>query len=461
LQLCGGWVEALQNLGVCELTLDEVQSALARFGEAHRLAPDHPDLEEAQGIACERLGRVDDARRWYQAAARRYPHDWLRTLRASKPMEPIAADEESIEAACRQIDKAIERADSETRPLQLAVLHNSGAEPPMLLTYQRLEVRSLLERYADVFSRRLRFEPPVRPPGKPHVGIVVTGGHEGVFVKCFAGIARRLAGPDLKVSLVCPASSANIIDHLCGRDTFAYVRIPARLDQAAQAIRAAGVHLLYYWEIGTDSINYFLPFLRAAPLQASGWGWPVTSANQAVDFYISAEGLDFASSAPDYRERLVRLPSLGTCFDRPRLPQKLEARQAFGVAASDHLYLCHQNLRKWHPQFDPLLEAIFQADPAGRLVFIADKQPPITEALLRRLRRAAPTAAARAMPITFLDRPRYLNLLAVADVALDTRIYGGGANTVYEAIGLGTPIVTWPAAVHRAAGQPPRWAALA
>jgi protein O-GlcNAc transferase len=117
------------------------------------------------------------------------------------------------------------------------------------------------------------------------------------------------------------------------------------------------------------------------------------------------------------------------------------------------VYLCHQNLRKWHPRFDALLETICATDPRARLVCIADKQVAITQALTRRLARSAPAAAARLTPIGFLDKPRYLDLLSVADVALDTRPYGGGANTVYDAIAVGTPIVTWPAEIHRG-----RWA---
>ena len=40
--------------------------------------------------------------------------------------------------------------------------------------------------------------------------------------------------------------------------------------------------LIYFWEVGTDTTNYFLPFCRLAPVQCTGWGWPETSAAPAV-----------------------------------------------------------------------------------------------------------------------------------------------------------------------------------
>jgi predicted O-linked N-acetylglucosamine transferase (SPINDLY family) len=44
---------------------------------------------------------------------------------------------------------------------------------------------------------------------------------------------------------------------------------------------------------------------------------------------------------------------------------------------------------------------------------------------------------------------RYLNLVAKADVILDTLYYTGGANTAYDAIAVGTPYVTLPFELHR------------
>ena len=47
------------------------------------------------------------------------------------------------------------------------------------------------------------------------------------------------------------------------------------------------------------------------------------------------------------------------------------------------------------------------------------------------------------------DRPNYLGWLTCATLAHDPIGYGGGANTIYDAVGMGTPVVTSPGRFHR------------
>jgi predicted O-linked N-acetylglucosamine transferase (SPINDLY family) len=74
--------------------------------------------------------------------------------------------------------------------------------------------------------------------------------------------------------------------------------------------------------------------------------------------------------------------------------------------------------------------------------------------LLDRFRRTMPDVVNRVRAIPRMERDPYLALVALADVALDTLHYGGGANTVYDAVAMGTPTVTLPEEFHRS-----RWAA--
>jgi hypothetical protein len=36
-------------------------------------------------------------------------------------------------------------------------------------------------------------------------------------------------------------------------------------------VRETACDLIYYWKVGTDALNYFLPFGRLAPVQCTGW----------------------------------------------------------------------------------------------------------------------------------------------------------------------------------------------
>lgn len=60
----------------------------------------------------------------------------------------------------------------------------------------------------------------------------------------------------------------------------------------------------------TDSSNYFLRFHRLAPVQCTGWGWPLSSGAPEIDYHITSEGLAPAGAERHFRELLARLPHL-------------------------------------------------------------------------------------------------------------------------------------------------------
>jgi protein O-GlcNAc transferase len=176
-----------------------------------------------------------------------------------------------------------------------------------------------------------------------------------------------------------------------------------------------------------------------------------------VDWYVSAAPLEPPDADAHYTERLARLPSLPTCYERPPAPpppaNPAARRRAFGVGADTPVYLCVQNVRKLHPDFDEVLAALLARDRRGRVVLVADEQPGITEAVMRRLRRALGPDVSRVGVVPRQERAAYLRLVSSSDVLLDTLHYGSGANTVADAVACGTPLVTLPGQFHRG-----RWA---
>jgi hypothetical protein len=93
----------------------------------------------------------------------------------------------------------------------------------------------------------------------------------------------------------------------------AYARSPKghqRFDLAVEQLRAAAFDALYFWEVGTDATNYFLPFCRLAPLQVTGWGWPETSGAPELDCHVSSAALAPPGAERLFTEPLARLPRL-------------------------------------------------------------------------------------------------------------------------------------------------------
>ena len=227
-----------------------------------------------------------------------------------------------------------------------------------------------------------------------------------------------------------------------------YSAIPFHLQRAAETIADQKLDILVYPDIGMDPITLSLARLRLAPVQCVMWGHPVTTGIPTVDYFISSELLEPADGDEHYTERLVRLKTLPTYYYRPRLRAELKGRSDFGLADDLHIYLCPQNLFKFHPDFDHPMAEILRRDPNGQVVLIEGLHPHWTELLLRRYGCTIPDVLDR---IKFVSRQGYhdfLDLVAVSDVLLDPFHFGGG-NTTYEAIGIGVPIATLPSAYMR------------
>jgi predicted O-linked N-acetylglucosamine transferase (SPINDLY family) len=205
---------------------------------------------------------------------------------------------------------------------------------------------------------------------------------------------------------------------------------------------------LYYWEVGTDATNYFLPFLRLAPVQCTSWGVQVTSGVPQIQYYLSSELVEPSGAASHYSERLVTARTL-LCYRSRQQPGKPGmSRLRFGFDRAEHLYVCPQQLGKMHPDFDRPLAQLLRRDPCGKLVLTADTRSQAAHILRARHQQTMPDVADRIVYLPRQEYDAYLALLAVADVLLDPP-YFGGVNTTYDGLAAGTPIVTCPSGFHR------------
>jgi len=453
LRLKPDWGDAWLNLANAHYDGHDLEAAAAAYRRAMELKPGESDVEEGLGNCLVAQGKTAEATEVYRRTNINRPERWLRALRCDALAPPVVPEAAFIDEYRARLNASLDRY-GDAGPIDVATLHSTGAEPPMLLAYHGRDDRTLKERWAALFASRL--PPADRPPrrnDRPRVGFVVTHGHEGVFARCLGDLVAQLDRTERDIVLVVSRAGANVLRHMLPTANFEYFILPERVDHAAAALRETGFDVLVYWEIGTDTMNYALPLFRPAQVQAACWGWPVTSGLPVVQDFISAAALEPPDGETHYTERLVKLVCLPTYYIRPPVPAKPRPKEAFGFAPTDHVYLCQQNVRKYHPDFDPILAGILRADPKGVIGVIADEQLAITELLMCRLRQAMPDVIDRVRIIGRLEREAYLELCAAADVILDTPHYGGGANTMLDAVAAGTPVVTFTGPYHRG-----RWA---
>lgn len=449
-------VDCWIGLAAAHLDLGEAAESIECLEQARRLDPQREELDRLLGDALSRQGRQQDAATAYARHGQRHGESWWQSLRRELMCAIIPASESAIDEERARILQVVERYQGESRSIPAGEWHRTQIEPPMTLTYHGRDERSMKSAFAALYEPMIApLEPLSRTrTGRPIVGVVVTTGHEGVFDRCLGPLVARLAARgNLDVRLISTRAGLNVLRHLRPDFPGGMLEIPVEIDAAARTIQTAGVDVLHYWEIGTDSTNYFLPFFQPAPIQTGTWGWPSTAGTTRVTGFVSGEALEISKSNADYVENLFSLHSLPTLYAPPPAPSTPVRSGLQIVPAEAHLYVCVQNLRKLQPGFDGLIGDLLRHDPRGWLLCLADEQPFITELFRRRLQRSIPDVLPRIRCVQRLPREQYLELVTAADVLLDSRPYGGGANTAADALATGTPVVTWPGNAHRGRWQ--------
>jgi protein O-GlcNAc transferase len=227
-----------------------------------------------------------------------------------------------------------------------------------------------------------------------------------------------------------------------------YVVVPREVAKARQLIADQKLDILFFTDVGMDALTYTLAFSRMAPVQCTTWGHPVTTGSPTMDFFLSSNLLEIPEANAHYTEKLLRLPTLGTYYYKPRITEARKTRNAFGLVGGKHLYLCPQTLFKYHPEFDPVIAEILKRDVDGELIVIEGRTPNWNRLLKERWSRVMPEVVKRIRWLPTLPNQDFLQFMAVADVMLDPLHFGGG-NTSYEALAVGTPVVTLPGAYLR------------
>jgi predicted O-linked N-acetylglucosamine transferase (SPINDLY family) len=441
------------NLGSALGAKRDFAAAAIAFQRAVDLQPDVLDAHVRLGEVLAGCGQTSRAQECLRRALAAVPNRLLSALRIECIGERIFGDNDEIDEYRRRLAERLTELSQAGPPggwqVPLAEMPVAGSQPPTPLVYQGRDDKPLKEQFALLLAGRLPRTELRRRTGIPRVGFVVTPEHEGVFLRGMAGVLNHLDPSRLQATLVCGAGAQN---RVASRVTSVDVQrafLPSRFSAAVEMLQAAEFDLLYFWEVGTDATNYFLPLVRAAPVQCTSWGWPVTSGMDEIDYFISSDMLEPAGAEAHYSEHLVRLRRLPLFYARPDMSGVTADRERFGFGAGEHIYFCAQNPRKFHPDFDAMIRGILEADPQGVLVLVEATPAFLTEQLRSRFQRTLGDALDRVRFLPRVTKGEFLQLIASADVVLDTPHYGGGANTTYETLALGKPLVTLAGEFHR------------
>jgi predicted O-linked N-acetylglucosamine transferase (SPINDLY family) len=307
--------------------------------------------------------------------------------------------------------------------------------------------RSTIDRIREKLDRPAS-SAPSGSDGRIRVGFVITPGKEGVFLRSIQGVIERLDAERFAPSIVCWQPSVGLLEQAFQRPSSSFVVLPTAWKPLTEMLLTEAFDILYYFEIGTDSANYFLPFFRLAPVQCTSWGIQVTSGIPNVDHYLSCQLVEPSDAADHYSENLALAETMLCYRTRTPLPHAPKSREQFGFTPSQNLYVCAQQLGKFHTDFDPLIARILRQDEHGVLAITSDRSGNAACRLRERFAVTMPDVAGRVILLPHLERDEYRSLLLAADVLLDPPHFGG-VNTTYDGLSYGKPIVTLPSGFHR------------
>lgn len=438
---------AHNNMGIVMQYWDRPEEAIKHYKKAVEINPDFVNGHVNLAKIYSTQGETGRTKKYYLNLSKLLPNDPIISL-ASQTISPIIFEtNQEIDDYHRVINQAIDQYSA--LPFKPGDLTTSCYHTFSDLVYHGRSLIDFKKQYAQKFLSALPDIPKRKPNIKPHIGFVVTEGHEGVFIKCMRGVINQMNTDKFKITIVCSQPNGKIIiQPTIENQNVGFLEIPKQFDRASQIILDARFDILNYWEIGTDTMNYFLPFLRLAVIQCTSWGWPTTSGIPNVDYYISSKHLEIPNADKYYSEKLIRLNRIPVFYDYPPVPGKPKPLSEYGLSTGQNYYFCAQNLKKVHPDFDEIVLGILDQDANAVILFIEDKQSNITHKLQKRLTHCVSDYQDRIKFLNRMSEVDYLGLLKQVDIALDTLHYGGGANTCYDAFVSGTPMVTLPGLLH-------------
>jgi protein O-GlcNAc transferase len=431
-----------------------LREAEAAYRQALALQPQFVEAELGLGEVLLGLLRVEAARAVFDAVAARNV-SLEAALLARINLAALAGSAQEIAAERARFAAGIDEALK--RPGVLTEGARAVSSSWFYLAYHGLDDRPLMTALDQMFTAKApdlshqALHLAARPPrgDRPiRVGFVSQFLRNHTIGRLYQGFIEGLDRSRFEVVVAhLPKTVRDPMREAIGAAADQVVDLSPGLAQQRAQLAAADLDVLIYTDVGMSPASYALARSRLAPVQAVGWGHPDTTGLTSLDYFISADGIEPDGAEAHYAERLVRLARLPAFYPVPQAPAR-RSRAELGLPATGRLYGCPQSLFKMHPDFDAVLAGIVRRDPQAWLVFLEGPQPEWGEALRQRWRAACPEVAERAVFLGRVAPEAFLGLLAELDVLLDPPHFGSG-NTLYEAMAVGTPVVTWPGAFAR------------
>jgi len=466
------------ELGLLLKTIGQFEDAKTCYHRILEVLPTDIDTLFDMAFACQHLGQLDDAIKWYEKLFQIDP----KHAQAHINIGHIYRIQGQVQQACHHFMHAESTMKHDglevLRYFSLPVLYHSKDEimfyrqrlneyvtnnqvnlsdpfkqvgiTQFLLAYHGLDDTMIQKSIADFYYRScpsLNYFSPhlnqTKSKNRISIGFASTFFWEKHPVgKVFQGLIKYLNPEKFRIVLFHTSCKAFVQSKVHERHKEKIKYLPRDLSKSRDIIANEKLDILFYPEIGMDPLIYFLAFSRLANVQCVGWGHPVTSGIQNIDYYISTIDMEPDNGMMHYTEKLVMLQTFISFFYRPQKITQHLKRSDFHIP-DGHWYVCPQNIQKMHPDMDTIFSEILINDPKGILVLYAGKYPVLTQQLKNRIKKSMPKLINRIIFVNSMPFEKFLQFLNLCDAVLDVPYFSSGTTTL-EAFSMGIPIVTMP-----------------
>jgi CRISPR-associated protein Csy1 len=455
------FADALMLLARIHSDHHSIEQALAAIRQLLSFAPERVDAMAMLGALLLARGDLAGGRAAYDNVLARQPQHLEAALRGALSLPIAYGNRQQVDDARASFASGLERLQASVEMFGKMPANELLAQIQycnFYLAYQGRDDLALQRQYSKFVTSLLARALPdcMAPlePGRPGVRRIRIGFFSRFFYDStagnyFASWITDLNREDFEVYVYHANTRADALTERVRARADHFVQTDAKLDTAARGILTDQLDILIYPELGMDTRTFITAACRLAPVQIAGWGHPVTSGHDNIDYFLSCKEMEPEGAQLHYHEKLLLLPGLGTRYPRPPVTAaaRTKQREDFQLPVDKVLYLVPQSLFKIHPDNDILLVDILAGDPNGVLVMFAGQAQAAMQIFIARLTRAfadrklSPQGRVKILPD--VSRDDYLRINELCDLMLDTLHWSGG-NTSLDALASGLPIVTLP-----------------